>query len=426
MNNQLSDILTIHHQALNVFPYWTDDLIDLWENSIVDLLNNIQKELPIKEFYLRLQKLSALLNDGHTLIFLPDEIKNDLTYAPMTLTVIENQLVINSSDKNFSDFIFKPIKSINHLSVSEFLKIVSSHYWQHNINESLIMAQNNFSFLFNTHSFEIEFENGDKQEIPFLPDKTNFSNFYSDTLSNNWQILEEHDAIKIYKVANKMIVHLTHFMSDEMTAIFYKYIPEYLTCEEIIFDLRNNGGGNSGYANEITQAFFNSTFETEKISTQAIVGEYIASGIILNTDDYDPNKETDPELIKMNKMLHHQYLTSRVEKNHYKQYEGLLKDIPVKILQNEQTYSASENFIINFFNTKRATLIGTTTAGSTGQPALFKLKTGGYFIITAKKVEVPNGIGHHNLGIKSDVLIQESLEDRKNGIDTVIDYALEN
>ncbi|MGX7025369.1 S41 family peptidase [Vagococcus hydrophili] len=91
-----------------------------------------------------------------------------------------------------------------------------------------------------------------------------------------------------------------------------------------------------------------------------------------------------------------------------------------------QTYSASENFIINFFNTKRATLIGTTTAGSTGQPALFKLKTGGYFIITAKKVEVPNGIGHHNLGIKSDVLIQESLEDRKNGIDTVIDYALEN
>ena len=423
MNNQHSDILTIHHQALNVFPYWTDDLIDLWENSIVDLLNNIQKELPIKEFYLRLQKLSALLNDGHTLIFLPDEIKNDLTYAPMTLTVIENQLVINSSDKNFSDFIFKPIKSINHLSVSEFLKIVSSHYWQHNINESLIMAQNNFSFLFNTHSFEIEFENGDKQEIPFLPDKTNF---YSDTLSNHYQILEEHDAIRIYKVANKIIVHLTHFMSDEMTAIFYKYIPEYLTCEEIIFDLRNNGGGNSGYANEITQAFFNSTFETEKISTQAIVGEYIASGIILNTDDYDPNKETDPELIKMNKMLHHQYLTSRVEKNHYKQYEGLLKDIPVKILQNEQTYSASENFIINFFNTKRATLIGTTTAGSTGQPALFKLKTGGYFIITAKKVEVPNGIGHHNLGIKSDVLIQESLEDRKNGIDTVIDYALEN
>ncbi|MGX7026004.1 S41 family peptidase [Vagococcus hydrophili] len=338
MNNQLSDILTIHHQALNVFPYWTDDLIDLWENSIVDLLNDIQKELPIKEFYLRLQKLSALLNDGHTLIFLPDKIKNDLTYAPMTLTVIENQLVINSSDKNFSDFIFKPIKSINHLSVSEFLKIVSSHYWQHNINESLIMAQNNFSFLFNTHSFEIEFENGDKQEIPFLPDKTNFSNFYSDTLSNNCQILEEHDAIRIYKVANKIIVHLTHFMSDEMTAIFYKYIPEYLTCEEIIFDLRNNGGGNSGYANEITQAFFNSTFETEKISTQIIVGEYIASGIILNTDNYDPNKETDPELIKMNKMLHHQYLTSRVEKNHYKQYEGLLKDIPVKILQNEQTY----------------------------------------------------------------------------------------
>lgn len=75
MNKQLSDILTIHHQALNVFPYWTDDLIDLWEISIIGLFKDIQQGLPNKEFYKKLKKLSALLNDGHTMIFLPDEIK---------------------------------------------------------------------------------------------------------------------------------------------------------------------------------------------------------------------------------------------------------------------------------------------------------------------------------------------------------------
>ncbi|SLM84765.1 MULTISPECIES: S41 family peptidase [Vagococcus] len=425
MNKQLSDILTIHHQALNVFPYWTDDLIDLWETSIIGLFKDIQQGLPNKEFYKKLKKLSALLNDGHTMIFLPDEIKKNLTYAPLTLTVIENELVIYSAHKDFTSYLFEPIKKINTLTVNEFLNKITNHYWKHNINISLTMAQKNFSFIFNTSLFLIEFKNGKKMTFPFLPNQMNDSSNYTEKF-NNYLTLTEHEAISIYQVSNKIIINLKHFMSDEMVAIFYKYIPEYLACEEIIFDLRNNSGGNSGYGNEITQAFFNSTFETEKISTQAIEGGYIASAIILNTDNYNSKNETDPELIKMNQMLHHQYLTSHIETNHYKKYEGLLKNKSVKILQNDQTYSAAENFIINFSNADRATLIGSNTAGSTGQPALFKLKTGGCFVVTAKKVETPNGLAHHNIGIKPDIFIHDTLVDNRQRQDNTLIYALKN
>ncbi|TPO31570.1 hypothetical protein FJV56_25270, partial [Salmonella enterica subsp. enterica serovar Typhimurium] len=97
-------------------------------------------------------------------------------------------------------------------------------------------------------------------------------------------------------------------------------------------------------------------------------------------------------------VLKHQYLEVTIEKSNFKQYQGLLKLVKVKILQNRMTYSSAENFIINFDSNKRALLIGENTAGSTGQPAWIKLKTGGMFMITAKRVEYPNGKTHHNIG----------------------------
>ena len=46
-------------------------------------------------------------------------------------------------------------------------------------------------------------------------------------------------------------------------------------------------------------------------------------------------------------------------------------------------------------------------------------------MVTAKKVEYPNGKKHHNLGIEPDVFVSETLTSKRNKIDAILNYALE-
>ncbi|MEG2253904.1 MAG: S41 family peptidase [Vagococcus sp.] len=422
--SQLSDVLKIYHQGLNVFPYWTDELIEKWEKETISLLEKVQQGLTLNMFYKELQQLSSMLEDGHTLIYLPDKIKAELTYSPVSFRVIEGQLVIDAANHPWSDFMYQPIKDINQMSVNEFLDEVGKRYWRNSINLSLKMAQGSYSFLFQTTSFLIEFENGEQINSPFVFDRPAFNKSYQASLDEDYRVFLEEEAISIYQVGNKALVKLSHFMSEEMVSLFYEYVPMYLESEELIFDVRDNGGGNSGLADAITQAFYEGEFETEQVSTQVIDGGDIASGMILMTQEHQPENESDNELLKMVKMLGHQYLETRIETTHYEAYKGLLKALPVTILQDELTYSSAENFVINFANTGRATIIGSPTAGSTGQPAAFSLKTGGLFLVTAKKVAFPSGKKHHNVGVKPDMQLTNSLEDYQHQLDTVLAYAL--
>ena len=126
MKNQLADVLTIHHYALNLFPYWTDELKEEWEKKVLELIVKVNNTLSLKVFYQELMQLSALLDDGHTLVYLPIKIKNKLSYSPVKLALINNEWVIISGNKKYQTYFYEPIKRINNVSESEFLAQISS------------------------------------------------------------------------------------------------------------------------------------------------------------------------------------------------------------------------------------------------------------------------------------------------------------
>ena len=78
MKDKISDILTINHYVLTVFPYWTDELMSKWQEKVTTLLMSVNEEMTQVEFYKELMKLAAVLNDGHTLVYLPKEIKEEI------------------------------------------------------------------------------------------------------------------------------------------------------------------------------------------------------------------------------------------------------------------------------------------------------------------------------------------------------------
>jgi len=75
INKMILDATTISYQALNLFPYWDDDLLNQWDDEYLKIIKNINSKLSLKSFYKELMSFVSILNDGHSLIYLPKIIK---------------------------------------------------------------------------------------------------------------------------------------------------------------------------------------------------------------------------------------------------------------------------------------------------------------------------------------------------------------
>ena len=95
------------------------------------------------------------------------------------------------------------------------------------------------------------------------------------------------------------------------------------------------------------------------------------------------------------------------------------------ILVDEGSHSASEDFTQPFKENGRATIIGNTTAGSTGQPYSEKLGDGMSFRIGTKREHFPDGSRFEGIGIAPDVRIVPRAQDLQEGRDPELERALE-
>jgi carboxyl-terminal processing protease len=96
----------------------------------------------------------------------------------------------------------------------------------------------------------------------------------------------------------------------------------------------------------------------------------------------------------------------------------------VVLLVDGACNSACEDFVMPFRDNGRATLVGETTAGSTGQPYLADLGHGMMAIVGAKREAFPDGSRFEGVGIRPDVEIAPRIADVRAGRDPVLDRAL--
>lgn len=411
-HKMMMDIASIYFEGRSLFPYWDDELLEKWKINYGAVLNKINEQTTLTEFYCNIKKWVATLDDGHTLVYLPEEIKQQGKSLPIELTLIEGELVICSALPEYKNLTFLPIKRIYNLTTEDFINEVSAHFWKSNLNVSLTNFQNHPSFLFPDDSFWIEFKDGTTKKVNLLEQPVNFDAALVSPILMNHKNLSVSEAIDIYIIENKALIKIKNFMTPEVVTEFYRTMPLLEQVDEVLFDIRKNFGGNSGFANEIAQAFFDGPMKTEKSEVQNFNAQVYASATQLFFNRLEINKDTQI----FYDALQYQTLITEQEDDFYPDRAGLLSDTPVKIIMDDQTYSSSENFVMIFDNVQRATLIGSTTAGSTGQPALIKLETGGVFMVTAKKVAYPNGTEHHNIGIKPDIEMLRKIVVQNNDV----------
>jgi len=146
---------------------------------------------------------------------------------------------------------------------------------------------------------------------------------------------------------------LNHFESDESVKAFVAALPKILTAKGLILDLRRNGGGSSSYGLEILSYLTSVPIATAKSRTRGESGlDRARSGAAGRISWHAVPDDGQP------------YVSQ-----HDEHYLG-----PVVVLIGAQTFSAAEDFVMSFDNLKRGLLIGSPTAGSTGQPMTLRLR----------------------------------------------------
>lgn len=198
---------------------------------------------------------------------------------------------------------------------------------------------------------------------------------------------------------NVAYVALNSFGTDEAAVQFMEAFDEIARADGIVFDVRENGGGNSSVGWAILATLTDAPFATSNWRTLEYRPAYRAWGH--GTRSFGQSGNT--------------YAADSA-----RHYTG-----PVAVLTSPRTYSAAEDFAVAFDAMDRGTLVGQPTGGSTGQPLFFTLPGGGSARITTKRDTYPDGRDFVGTGVRPDVAVAPTLEDLRRGRDPELQAALD-
>lgn len=191
--------------------------------------------------------------------------------------------------------------------------------------------------------------------------------------------MQENTDIVEWKIINDSIgyINITSMM-DPVTDEFVKAYNSVSSLPYLIVDIRNNGGGNSGN------------------------GIDIAEYLIRNPQPHcvDPKRVMEPQPNAYNGQIY--------------------------LLIDTYTFSAAESFALDIKESNNAILIGSATAGDTGNcPKAFNTSGGIYFRIPTRKPAVsPKGFPMEGTGIRPDYEVIRTVSDFMDNHDTVLDFAV--
>ncbi len=152
----------------------------------------------------------------------------------------------------------------------------------------------------------------------------------------------------------------------------------------LILDLRNNGGGYLQTAIEV-------------------VSQFVSNGVVMYEEYGDGTRQTFEALPR-----------------------GLATDIPLVVLVNEGTASASEITAGAIQDLKRGTLVGVTTFGKGSVQNWIPLENDeGAVRVTIARWLTPNGRQIHKVGLEPDVVVEMTDEDIEAERDPQLDKAIE-
>ncbi len=117
----------------------------------------------------------------------------------------------------------------------------------------------------------------------------------------------------------------------------------------------------------------------------------------------------------------------RIDRRQTAQSDGKAREtLPVTVLVDDSSGSASEIAALAFEESGAATVIGTKTAGAVGSTSRFELGDGSELSITVAVYISANGAMLNGIGVSPDITVEQTNEDIAAGRDPQLDAAIAN
>jgi carboxyl-terminal processing protease len=374
------------------FPHFSA-VADLdWDKTYVDYLPKVRATTSTYEYYRLLQRMSALLKDGHTGVFLPKELAERMEAGvPLQTELIENRVFVARVDSKELETngitAGLEILKIDGLPVHEYVASNRLPYVASNSPQHILVKAYDYGLLAGPRErpvtvefrskdgrvFEKSLYRGASPDLPGLP------------------------VLTYRKLAgNLAYIAINTFNSEDAQKEFEKIFPEIRGSDGLILDVRQNDGGSGVIAYNLIAHLTDKEFATPPWKSR----EYIATLRVWGPEGggwYESKPSKWPAK------------------------PGDFYSKPVVMLIGPRALSATDVFAETFHRLRRGKLVGEPTGGSTGDPLAFALPGGGSGRV-ATSTDVGEGL--IGKGVQPDLLVPRTVQDFLAGRDAALEAGI--
>lgn len=370
-----------------------------WDQVLADMLPQVRRNQSNEDFAKSLVKCIAALKDGHTDVRMKffeifDQAQPALVAKPIAgkaiITRIGTSQDIQKANLSIGDEILqidgREVGKILEQDIYPYISASTDQWRQHKAFRYLLRGPANSEIQLGIKSIE-----GEQRDVVLaraldwgrnMPQKE-----YTDFA---YQQLDD----------NISYVAINTFGTEKVVDKFKEHLDRIRNSKGLIIDVRDNGGGNSGNGDRIVS--------------------FLIEQAILNSPWKTPQHIAAFKAWGRPKNWHEGKFGFVMPNDQVERYHG-----PIVVLIGTKSGSATEDFLVLLHSSQRATLVGSKTSGSTGQPLMFDLGYGVHGRICTKRNTYPDGREFVGVGIIPDIEVQPTVQDIINDRDVVLEKGIE-
>ncbi len=425
-----------------------------WDAEYQAAIGRVLETDSLYAYYNELSAFTALLRDGHTQLGCIDEdfqtalrTGRGFWVSPISLRYMEGTFVLSSAPRSTLAKIplGSTVTEINGLPTGEYLEQEYGRYvgcFTHGRREDKLSEK----MLLIDKAKELTVSGFTPDGAAFRVDLS-----YAEHAGKREQLLDgnlsielkrdvtAHDSFKSYVVADTIYVaEITSFANPALPEEFSAWIDE--TREKAtayILDVRGNGGGSDGNAFAVLQHFA----APEDMGTMTAYKQYVdptqvttALGLKDYSEELEPGSDLEQYYQDGMDMYAHRYVLPYDESLSASQFAEAeaaeepdvnICTQPVTVLTDWNCASAGDDFAVFAKGAPNVTLIGTNTAGGTGQLLLTELPGNFRFAVSTYNCVMEDGTPVCNHGVQPDIWCEQTVSDALFGRDTILLKAIE-
>lgn len=370
-----------------------------WDAEYMAYMPKVLQTKSTLEYYRLLEKLVAKLRDGHTNVYLPQQLNTEYNARPGLRTRLINGkvYVVSISDaaiKAAGGNVGQQLLTIDGVPVLDYAHQNIKPYMSASTPQDLAIRTYESYLLRGPIKKDISLQlaesDGTRIELTVNRKAQNrILQFMSGPAAFEWKMLEG-------DIAH---VKLNSFGTNKAATAFANAFDELSKADGVVLDVRQNGGGNSGVGWQILGFLTDKPFQTTR----------------WHTLQYRPTFRARNQK-PLSKLGGVSGTVSADAVHHYKK--------PVVMLIGPKTFSAAEDMVVAFDMLDRGKIIGLATGGSTGQPFMFPLPGGGQARVCTKHDSYADGTEFVGKGIQPDIEVAETIDDVRSHSDRTLQAAL--